>query len=96
MGNKTQSIMVDSSYCVVCGSPNIEWHHVFFGTSNRAVSEKYGLKIPLCKKHHTGDSDCPHKHHVIDLCLKYWGQSVYERELGTRDDFRVDFGKSYL
>lgn len=92
-----KSILVeDTEHCVFCGSSNVEEHHVFFGTANRAMAEKYHLTIPACNKHHTGSADCPHKNRIIDLALKCWAQTVYELKIGDRSDFRRDFGKSYL
>lgn len=89
--------MVDNlDCCIFCGSHNVEIHHVFFGTGNRQKSDIYGFVVPLCNKHHTGGGDCPHRNRIIDLALKCWGQSVFEKELGTRQDFRNVFGKSYL
>lgn len=92
-----QSILVDDTeYCIFCSSNNVEEHHVFFGTSNRAVADKYHLTVPVCNKHHTGSAECPHKNRIIDLALKCWAQSIYELKIGDRNDFRRDFGKSYL
>lgn len=91
------SILVnDVDHCVFCGSSNVEEHHIFFGTSNRPISDKYRLIVPLCNKHHTGSADSPHRNRVIDLALKCWAQTVYEARIGTRDDFRREFGKSYM
>jgi len=92
-----KSIMVDDKeHCIFCFSPYVEEHHIFFGTSNRDKAEKYGLTIPLCNKHHTGSGDSPHKNRIIDLALKCWAQTVFETQIGTREDFRREFGKSYL
>jgi hypothetical protein len=30
----------------------LQEHHIFFGTANRKISEKYGLKVYLCDAHH--------------------------------------------
>lgn len=91
-----KSILVDDTeHCVACGSTNVEEHHVFFGP-DRPIADKYGLVLPLCNKHHTGSADCPHRNRVIDLAYKSWAQSIYEREIGDRDDFRREFRKSYL
>lgn len=92
-----KSIMVDDKeHCIFCFSPYVEEHHIFFGTSNRNKAEKYGLTIPLCNKHHTGSGDSPHQNRIIDLALKCWAQTVFETQIGTREDFRREFGKSYL
>ena len=69
---------------------------MFFGTADRAKSDKYHLVVPLCNKHHTGSAECPHRNRIIDLSLKMWGQAIYEQKIGTRGDFRKDFRKSYL
>ena len=60
----SRSIMQDKSKhrCYICdifcgdGSvkPYLEEHHVF-GGPRRKKSEHYGLKVYLCRKHHTGD-----------------------------------------
>lgn len=92
-----KSIMVDDKeHCIFCFNPCVEEHHIFFGTSNRDKAEKYGLTIPLCNKHHTGSGDSPHKNRIIDIALKCWAQTVFETQIGTREDFRREFGKSYL
>lgn len=91
-----KSIMVDDmKHCIFCGKP-AEEHHVFFGTSNRKIADKHGLTIPLCYLHHREGSDAAHKNRIVDLALKCWTQSVYEEKIGTREDFRREFGKSYL
>lgn len=86
----------DNEHCLFCFANNPEMHHIFFGTSNRAVSDKHGLLVPLCHKHHRTDVNSPHRNRIIDLALKCWAQSTYEKEIGDRDSFRREFGKSYL
>ena len=93
---KTSRLVNDMGHCIICNSPYAEEHHVMFGTADRAVADKYRLVLPLCNKHHTGSGDCPHKNRVIDLAFKCWAQTVYESEIGSRDDFRREFRKSYL
>lgn len=91
-----KSILVeDTKCCIFCGNSNVEEHHVFFGP-DRPIADKYHLTIPLCNKHHTGSADCPHKNRIIDLALKCWAQSIYEKEIGDRNSFRKEFRKSYL
>ena len=92
----SKSIMVDDMrYCIFCGMP-AEEHHVFFGTANRKIADKYGLTVPLCYLDHREGTDSPHKNRKVDLALKCWAQAVYEAKIGTREEFRADFGKSYL
>ena len=91
-----KSILADNmDYCIFCGSPTVEIHHIFFGP-DRPIADKYGLVVPLCNKHHTGSADCPHKNRIIDLALKCWAQTVYELKIGNREEFRREFRKSYL
>lgn len=40
-----KSIIQREKQCLICGSWNIEDHHIFFGNANRKQSEKYGLKV---------------------------------------------------
>ena len=89
-------IVTDTEHCLFCGTPYVETHHVFFGTANRQISDKYHLVVPLCNHHHTGSGDSPHKNRIIDLALKCWAQTVYENQIGSREQFRKEFGKSYL
>ena len=81
--------------CMVCGSPYVQIHHVIYGTANRKQSDKYGLVVPLCQEHHTGQTGV-HFNKKFDLFLKKEAQRKYEQKYGNREDFRRIFGKSYL
>lgn len=81
--------------CVVCGRPGADRHHIFFGTANRKKSEQYGYVIGLCREHHTGAHGI-HFDREFDLSVKRIAQKNFEKRFGTRDDFRREFGKSYL
>ena len=81
--------------CMVCGSPYVQIHHVIYGTANRKLSDKYGLVVPLCQEHHTGQTGV-HFNKKLDLFLKKEGQRKFEQEYGNGKDFRTIFGKSYL
>jgi hypothetical protein len=91
-----ESIIQKEKQCLVCGTTyNLHSHHIFYGTANRKVAEKYGLKVWLCQWHHTGN-DGVHFNRHFDWYLKKMGQRHYEAKYGSREDFRRDFGKSYL
>lgn len=80
--------------CIICGNPNTEEHHIFFGTANRRKSERYGYKVPLCYEHHRG----PHGVHfdpALDKHLKRMAQHHFERD-HSRADFIREFGKNYM
>lgn len=78
----------------------LDTHHIFEGgtSGRRAMSEKYGLTVKLCKRHHNMSNISVHANpnKGNDLLLKQVGQRYYEEHIGTRDDFRRDFIKSYL
>ena len=93
---KTSVLVEDVEHCIFCGSSCVEEHHVFFGTADRQVADRYGFVVPLCNAHHTGSADCPHKNRVVDLALKCWAQTVFESKFGDRNDFRRLFRRSYL
>ena len=81
--------------CVICGSPYVEHHHIFHGTSRRKFADKYGYIIPLCHEHHTGQSGI-HFNRELDLEWMQKAQAHYESHYGTRADFIRECGKSYL
>ena len=85
----------DMEYCLVCGSPYVEIHHVIYGTANRKLSDKYGLVVPLCSEHHRGNTGV-HHNKKLDLFLKKEAQRKYEQEYGNGKGFREIFGKCYL
>ncbi len=77
----------------------LETHHIFEGTSNRKKSEKYGLKVKLCTGHHRGNINgsraaVHHNREYADM-LHRIGQEKFE-ETHTREEFRREFGKSWL
>lgn len=81
--------------CVVCGSPNVQKHHVICGTSNRKQSDKHGYIIPLCPEHHIGANGI-HRNRGMQLAWMQAAQRHFERFSGTREDFIRVFGKSWL
>lgn len=91
-----KSVLQKEKICFRCGSPYVEDHHIFFGNPNRKYSEKYGLKIWLCPTDHRTGAESPHRNRQIDLAYKTMAQEYFEREMGTREEFRQIFGRSYL
>lgn len=97
MGKKQSRIQEDIETCYVCGRSPTQIHHVFFGwTGNRQSSEKYGYVVGLCFEHHTGGKDAVHFNKALELKLKRMCQEDFEANIGTREEFRKIFGKSYL
>lgn len=96
----TVSLMSKDRVCWVCGSPNVELHHVYSGWANRCQSDRYGCTVFLCRRHHTG-KDGVHFDRDLDLrlrreCQKAWEARYAKNPYGWHDEFRKVFGKSYL
>ena len=91
-----KSIIQHERQCLICGSWNIEEHHIFFGTAKRKLSEQYGLKVWLCPTHHRGTNGVHGKNgHILDLELKQLGQKAFEWK-HSREEFMQTFGRNYL
>ena len=77
---------------------NLEEHHIFFGTANRKLSEKDGLKVWLCQYHHRGTKGVHGKDgHELDERLKSIAQMFYMQKYNkTEDEFIKRYGKNYL
>ena len=87
----------DLQHCYFTGTPHCHIHHIFPG-SRRKISEKYGFVIPLMADLHEFGSGSVHENpnKGLDLKLKQMAQAYYENHYGTRDEFREEFGKSWL
>lgn len=93
---KIKSVLVeDMENCMVCGRPYAECHHVFFGSYQKTACTKRKLYVPLCYEHHKGNQS-PHMNREIDLEYKMMAQKYYEENIGTREEFMIEFGKNYL
>jgi len=98
MGKKPKSIIVDSmDSCIVCGSPYVEIHHCIYGRGRRALADKYGLVVPLCTEHHTGQTGVHKKpNEGLDLQLKKLAQEKFNSVYGANKSFLEVFGKNYI
>ena len=85
----------DMDTCYVCGGRATEMHHIFYGTANRKIADKYGYVVPLCHECHQGSRGV-HFNKGLDHALKVMGQQDFIANLGDLSDFRRLFGKSYL
>lgn len=92
-----KSILQDRKESYISGSTyNLEEHHIFFGTANRKVSEKNGLKVWLTSEEHRGTYGVHGKFgRDLDIKLKQDAQRKYE-ETHTREEFIKLIGKNYL
>ena len=100
-----KSIMqTDKEHCYLCGrNANSEYfgldeHHIFNGTANRKLSEKYGLKVYLChdRCHETG-ANSVHRNAEVAKALKAEAQKIAMEHYGwSTEDFIRIFGKNYI
>lgn len=76
-----------SEICSFCGRQAEGEHHLIFGTAGRELSEKDGLKIPICNNcHNMGDKlNRVHDNPMAEKLSKMLGQAIWERDWILRD-----------
>ena len=77
------SILTDyPELCAICGRQSEAEHHLVFGTAGRELSEKDGLKIPICNNcHNMGNITCRiHGNPMAEKLSKIIGQLAWERD----------------
>lgn len=84
--------------CYITGrTDRLHKHHIYFGTGNRAISDKYGFWVWLIPELHNMSDEGIHNGNIdLDLELKRECQKAYEADGHTRDEFIRLIGKSYL
>ena len=92
-----KSLLQRNKACYICGTTlNLHKHHIFFGTSNRKLSDADGCVVYLCLYHHTGAQGV-HNNRKLDLTLKARFQIEWQKHYSkTTEDFIKRYGKSYL
>lgn len=89
-------IVEDLKHCLVCGTSfNIHIHHCIYGSANRKKSEKYGLIVPLCAKHHNMSNEGVHFNKELDMKLKQLAQKRF-MEIYPNENFLDIFKRNYL
>lgn len=87
-----KSIMQSACECYICGITRpLHKHHVINGMGNRENSERYGLWVYLCPKHH----EMIHRDQKLDEALKGYAQREFEKAYPNEDWMSV-FHKNYL
>ena len=83
--------------CFICGRPSEAEHHLVFGTAGRELSEKDGLKVPVCNNcHNMGEILMRiHGNPMAERMSKIIGQLAWENALQKADEFAriIDEGK---
>lgn len=86
----------DEKKCYVCGkTTGLHKHEVFYGTSNRAKSIRYGCQVWLCGHHHNMSNDGIHFDKALDLKVKKLTQEAFEQKY-SHEFFMQVFKKNYL
>lgn len=87
-------VTTESDKCFVCGTTQgLELHHIFFGSANRKISDKYGLTVMLCNQCHRGTSGV-HHNRKLDLHIKQLAQIEFEKNFSF-EEFMKLIGKNY-
>lgn len=97
--SKTESIVTKyKTICFFCGKPAQCEHHLVFGNGLRELAEQDGLKVPSCNRCHKMGAviEKVHENSMAEKLSKMLGQAVYEKQIGTREEFRNRYGISYL
>ena len=84
--------------CYACGREGIdlEVHHIFYGTANHKLSEKYGLKVHLCRSCHRESKTGVHGGNTeLNRKLRIAAQKVFEQKY-SHEKFMEIFKKNYL
>lgn len=100
-----KSIMHDKSsgYCYLCArlygdysrKEGLHEHHVIFGRANRRLSEKYGLKVYLCIRHHTEGKEAVHHNKELRQMLEQEAQRAF-LQTHTQAEWMGIFGRNFL
>ncbi len=78
-----------------CGDP-LEEHHIFEGNGLRPLSEKYGLKVHLCRHRcHQYGPDSVHQNIEKRRELQAKAQLAFQERFPELDFVEI-FGKNYL
>ena len=81
MAKPTKSIVTNyEQYCLICGSPNVERHHLCMGTKHRHLAEEDGLVVGLCPAHHNSSNMSVHMNKEMKALSQMLAQACWERK----------------
>ena len=86
-----KSIITDREDCYLCNKRGTDTHHCLYG-NKRAAADRFGLTVRLCRECHIK----VHNGHESGEYLKRLAQQVFEKQIGTREEFIKEFGRNYL
>lgn len=109
MNNKSLIVQDEyMEYCMICGKPTNTIHHVIEGISNRRISDKEKLVVPLCPEHHNTTDMSVHFNNEMKTLMHITGQLAwmlnyvakqseipfYDLVEEARSEYRKKFGKT--
>ena len=91
-----KSILQKEKQCLICHTTfNLHEHHVYEGWGVRQISEKYGLKVWLCARHHNMSDESVHQ--KLNRKVKRWAQKKAMKHYGwDTKQFIEIIGRNYL
>ncbi len=91
------SVIQREKCCYVCyTTKDLEAHHVYFGfDGDRELSEKWGMKVWLCARHHRDNRYGVHFNKDFERSLKETAQRIFEVRFPD-EDFVEIFGRNYI
>ena len=113
MAKPTKSIVTGfEQYCLICGNPNVERHHLLMGNKHRHLAEEDGLVVGLCPAHHNSSNMSVHMNKEMKALSQMLAQACWERKWiadhfderdtteetlkNARDAFFNRYGENYL
>ena len=103
-----KSIIQNTKECYICrieatirgytgelSDQGLHDHHIFYGTANKPISERLGLKVFLCLGHHGDHKRGVHHNRKLNLMLREMAQRKFE-ENHTHEEFINEFGENWL
>lgn len=92
-----KSILQKEKECLICKTTQgLHLHHCFEG-SRRRISDRYGLTVYLCGKHHNLSNQSVHMNESLNNDLKRWAQKKTIQYYGwSIEDFISRFGINYI
>lgn len=92
----SKSIIQNDKECFITGAvSNLHKHHIFEGTANRRLSEKYGLWVWLRADWHDLADYGVHFNKELDTKLKEIAKERFKEEYPHLNFLKI-FGKNYL
>ena len=81
-----------TDYCLLCGKPSFDPHHLLFGKGIKRLADDDKLVIPVCRECH----DLIHRDPRVGNLSRVLGQIAWEKENNAgREEFIRRYGRSY-